>query len=206
VEESLIVALQLVVEDDTPDPAAIIPQSLLGALVGAIDIGVVRQLARLPETGPERLTGLVRAVVAFVSVGFEEISRAVRQGHGAVVGTNWTRTQQPLLLEVALRLASFVSAVMEITLGDDPKGADGGKHSAFGVVNLVHPIAVSHWPTLTAPWQIEVLREHVTRLAFLVSIAIARTAAATKIAIPGATAVAVVAARIVPVEHAHSIH
>ena len=42
VQESLIVALQLVVEDDALDPAATIPQSLLGALVGAIDLGVVR--------------------------------------------------------------------------------------------------------------------------------------------------------------------
>src|SRR6478736_2980624 len=48
VQESLIVALQLVVEDDPPDPAASIPQSLLGALVGAINLGVVRQLTWLP--------------------------------------------------------------------------------------------------------------------------------------------------------------
>jgi hypothetical protein len=41
-QEALIVALQLVVEDDAPDPAATIPQSFLGALVGAIDLGVVR--------------------------------------------------------------------------------------------------------------------------------------------------------------------
>jgi hypothetical protein len=89
VQESLIVALQLVVEDDAPDPTGTIPQSLLGALVGAIDLGVVRQLARLPEAGPEPLTGLVRAVVALESVGFEKISPAVRQDNGAVVRTDW---------------------------------------------------------------------------------------------------------------------
>jgi hypothetical protein len=92
VEESLIVALQLVVEDDAPDSAATIPQALLGALVGAIDLAIVRQLAGLPEAGPKRLTRLARAVVAFVSVGFEEIAPAVRQGNGAVVGTQWRRT------------------------------------------------------------------------------------------------------------------
>jgi hypothetical protein len=92
VEESLIVALQLIVEDDAPDPAATIPQALLCALVGAIDLGVVRQLARLPQAGPKRLTRLARAVVAFVSVGFEEIAPAVRQGNGAVVETQWRRT------------------------------------------------------------------------------------------------------------------
>jgi hypothetical protein len=92
VQEALIVALELVVEHDPPDPAATIPQSLLGALVGAIDLGVVRQLARLPETGPERLTGLVRPVVAFVPVRFEQISPTVRQDHGAVVRTEWRCT------------------------------------------------------------------------------------------------------------------
>src|SRR5688500_14290192 len=47
VEESLIVALQLVVEDDAPNPTALAAETLLGALVGAIDLGVVGQLARL---------------------------------------------------------------------------------------------------------------------------------------------------------------
>jgi hypothetical protein len=48
------------------------------------------------------------------------------------------------LLKVALRLGNFVSAVMEIALRDDAKGADGGKHPAFGAVDLVHAISVSH--------------------------------------------------------------
>ena len=58
VQEALIVALQLVVEDDAPNPAALAAEALLGALVGAIDLGVVRQLARLPEAGVEGLAGL----------------------------------------------------------------------------------------------------------------------------------------------------
>jgi hypothetical protein len=92
VEESLIVALQLVVEDDAPNPTAIAAETLFGALVGAIDVGIVGQLARLPEAGPERLTGLVQAAVAVVSVGFEKISPAVRQDNGAVIRTKWRRT------------------------------------------------------------------------------------------------------------------
>ena len=42
VEESLVVALQLVVEDDAPNPTALAAETFLGALVGAIDLGVVR--------------------------------------------------------------------------------------------------------------------------------------------------------------------
>ena len=85
VQEPLIVALQLVVEDDAPNPTALAAEALLGALVGAIDLGVVRQLARLPEAGVEGLAGLVGAVVTLVAVGFEEVAPAVRQRHGAVV-------------------------------------------------------------------------------------------------------------------------
>jgi hypothetical protein len=92
VEESLIVALQLVVEDDAPNPTAIAAETLFGAFVSAIDVGIVRQLPWLSEASPERLTRLVRAVVAIVSVGFEEISPTVRQHNGAVVRTEWRRT------------------------------------------------------------------------------------------------------------------
>ena len=85
VEEPLIVALELVVEDDAPDPAALVPEALLGALVGAIDLGVVRQLAGLPEAGVEGLAGFVGAVVALVAVRFEEVPPAVCQRHGAII-------------------------------------------------------------------------------------------------------------------------
>ena len=85
VQEPLIVALELVVQDDSPDSAALIAQALLGALIGAIDLGVVGQLARLPEAGVEGLAGLVSAVVTFVAVGFEQVAPAVRQRHGAVI-------------------------------------------------------------------------------------------------------------------------
>ena len=47
VQEALIVALELVVEDDAAHPAALSAQTLLGALVRAIDLGVVRQFAGL---------------------------------------------------------------------------------------------------------------------------------------------------------------
>jgi hypothetical protein len=50
VQEALIVALQFVVEDDAPNPTALAAETLLGALVRAIDLGVVCQFARLPDT------------------------------------------------------------------------------------------------------------------------------------------------------------
>ena len=61
VEESLIVALQFVVEDDSPNPTALAAEMLFGTLVGAIDLGVVRQLAGLSDASVKGLTGLVDA-------------------------------------------------------------------------------------------------------------------------------------------------
>src|SRR5688572_21008469 len=86
VQESLIVALQLVVEDDAPNPTALAAETALGALVGAIDAGIVRQLAWLPEAGPERLTWLVRSVTALVPVGLEQVPAAIRQRYRAIIG------------------------------------------------------------------------------------------------------------------------
>jgi hypothetical protein len=58
VQEALIGALELVVENDAPNPAALPSQAFVGALIGPIDLGVVRQLAELPDTGVESLTRL----------------------------------------------------------------------------------------------------------------------------------------------------
>jgi hypothetical protein len=100
VEESLIVALQLVVEDDAPNPTALAAETLLGALVGAIDLGVVRQLARLSDAGVEGLAGLVGAVVTLVAVGLEQVTPAVRQRDGAIVRAERRRANQPFVLEM----------------------------------------------------------------------------------------------------------
>ena len=85
VEESLIVALQLVVEDDALNPTALAAETFLGALIGAIDLGVVRQLARLSDAGVEGLAGFVGAVVTLVPVGLEQVTAAIRQRHGAII-------------------------------------------------------------------------------------------------------------------------
>jgi hypothetical protein len=87
VEESLIGALQLTVEDDAPNPTAVAAETLLGALalVGAINLGVVRQLARLSDASVEGLAGFVGAVVTLVPVGLEQVTSAVRQRHGAII-------------------------------------------------------------------------------------------------------------------------
>jgi hypothetical protein len=179
VQEPLIIPLQLVVEYDAPNPTALAPEALLSTLVGAIDLRVVRQLARFPETRMERMAGFVTAVVALVPIRLKQVPAAVGEDDSAVVRAEWRRVQQTFLFEVALGSASVLAAIVEIALGDDAEGADGGEHPAFGAVDFVHAIAFSHRAALTAAWQIEVLREHIARIAIGRMIAVAATATAS---------------------------
>jgi hypothetical protein len=102
---------------------------------------------------------------------------------------------------VPLALASVVAAVMEITFSHDAEGADRGKHPAFSAVHLVHVVAVTHRPAFTSAWQVKVFREDVLWLTLIIPIAIDRAAAATEVAVPVAATIAIVVARIVPVQH-----
>jgi hypothetical protein len=105
------------------------------------------------------------------------------------------------LLEVPLGLASVLAAIVEITFGDDAEGPDGGEHPALGAVDFVHAITLPNWPTLTAAWEVEVLCEHITRVAVPIPIAITRVAAASELAVPTITPVSPAIPRIAPVPH-----
>jgi hypothetical protein len=92
VEESLIVALQLVVEDDAPNPTALAAEALLGALVGTIDVGVVRQLAGFSKARVEHLAWLPRAFVSLMPIRFEQVSAAITENDGSIIRTEGGRT------------------------------------------------------------------------------------------------------------------
>ena len=81
----MIVPLELVIESDSSDLTALLADALLDTLVSAIDVGVVRQLARLRDAGIEGLTRLVAAVVAAVAVAFQQVTAAGSQRYRAVV-------------------------------------------------------------------------------------------------------------------------
>jgi hypothetical protein len=106
----------------------------------------------------------VRAVVAFVAVGFEEVSPAVRKDNGAIVRTERARPNQSLALEMSsapTRTVGIVAQVVQIAFGDDPERADGRQHAALGAVDLVDTVALPNGPALTPTRQVEVSRKHV---------------------------------------------
>src|SRR6476660_1264298 len=94
-KEPLVIALELVVQNDALDARALIAQPLLGAFERAINGRIVRPLARLSQARVERLARLVCATIAIVAVGFQELTAAARQGDRAVVGGPRRRAEQP---------------------------------------------------------------------------------------------------------------
>src|SRR5882672_3737961 len=88
-----------------------------------------------------------------------------------------------------------------VALGDDPKRADRRQRAALGAVDVVDAFTVAHLLSIAPSRKVEIPREHVTSIALLISVAIAGAATATEAAIPGATTIAIVVARIVPVQH-----
>jgi hypothetical protein len=85
-----------------------------------------------------------------------------------------------VLFEVALGSAGVFATIVEVALGHDAKGTNGGEHAAFGAVDLVHAIAFSNGPALTAARQVEIPCEHIARVAIgrMIELAAATAAAA----------------------------
>ena len=97
VEPRLVLALELVVEDDALDASAALRQALSFAFVGAIDLEVVFQLPLAFDAVPERLA----VTLVAVSMAFEQASALLRQRDGMLAGAGHTnRLNQPLLAEM----------------------------------------------------------------------------------------------------------
>jgi hypothetical protein len=59
VQKTLVLPLEIVLEDHATDLRALLSETFLGAQVGTIERGVVRQLARPEDAGTERLASFV---------------------------------------------------------------------------------------------------------------------------------------------------
>jgi hypothetical protein len=84
VQKPLVVALQLVVQDDATHSATLLAQTLFGALVAAIDLRVVRLLPWLPETCVEHLARLPGAFL-LAPIRFEQVSAPIAEYDGAII-------------------------------------------------------------------------------------------------------------------------
>jgi hypothetical protein len=88
VQPSLILALELVVEDDSFDACVALGEPLRLLQIGVVDLAIMLDLARLHEAGVELLAVVLMTLVA---MGVENISTAVRQDDDVL-----SMTVQPL--------------------------------------------------------------------------------------------------------------
>ena len=98
VEPALVLALQLVVEHDALDVGAALAETLLGLLVGAVDLQVVLAFARADEAGVEGLVTLWMRV----PVALQQAVSGLRQSYRVVAVARLAgRLDQALLAEMA---------------------------------------------------------------------------------------------------------
>jgi hypothetical protein len=162
-EEVLVLAFEFVVERDTPDAATLIPNLRLGISIGAVDLDVVGQFARLPEASVEDLP---RPSGVLTPIRFEEVSTSVREYHNIVVpALQGDALQQAGCLEVIetlLRrpLASLLAEnLLDVRDLDNAEGRDGRERVAFPAVQLVRPLPLAHDLALGPTRQVDVTCE-----------------------------------------------
>ena len=98
VEPPLVVALELVVEDDSIDPRAVLLQAFCFAFEGSIDLDLVFQFALASDARVERLA----AVSVAVAMALEQAPSVLRERHGVVARAWHARgLDQALFTEMA---------------------------------------------------------------------------------------------------------
>jgi hypothetical protein len=108
-KELLVLALQLVVEDDSVDAGAALLKALSFALVCAVDLRVVLDFTRLLQLGIERLA-VVLALIAIAAMRFEQVVSTVGQYHGDIlVAVDRNRANEALLTQVSEVAFAWVS-------------------------------------------------------------------------------------------------
>ena len=97
-KEALVLPLELVVEDDAPEAIAAFGEAVGSLEVGSVDLGVVLQFPRLPDTRVERLRG----VLARPPARLQQLTSVLRQGDDTVsVSRQRYGLHEPALTEMA---------------------------------------------------------------------------------------------------------
>lgn len=124
-QELLVLALQVLLEDDAPDveAAVLVLEACLLLAVRRVKVRVVVDFAGPANAGVERLRGLV---VALEGVGIEQVTALLREDYTALIAAEIDSLDEPLGAEVA----KGVVVDVEVLFGHDAEGAHRGKCSA----------------------------------------------------------------------------
>jgi hypothetical protein len=204
-KEALILALQLVVQDGALDAGIRCVQPLSGLEIGVIDLGVVLDLARLPDA---RVEGLARLAVDIAATRFKQISTAISEDNDRLaMAFEVNGSYEPRLAQVAevslTRVGGTTVVIPKVVSRDDPKRADRRKRAALRTPKAVSALADVHTLALVPAREIETLGENVARLngTELAGIAAGATAPTHVRSIAGAFPRIVAPPRIVEIAH-----
>jgi hypothetical protein len=167
-EEALILALQLVVQDDASHVAATAPDPFSGSFVGSVKVRVVGDLWAPGEAGIEALTVIERAVLG----GFKEIAAARGERHERGPGTpgaegpglDEPRTSQVLNVLVAARALAGIAG-LQVPLRHGAKGADCRQQSNLGAAQIVRTLPQRDGLSAAAARQRQTSREDLVGIA-----------------------------------------
>jgi phosphoglycerate dehydrogenase-like enzyme len=158
-QKLLVLELQVLLEDNAPDvkAAVLVSEACLLLSVRRVKVRVVVDFAGPADAGVEGLRGLVLAIQR---VRIKQVSTILRQDDSALIVTEVNGLDQPLIAEVVERVVADV----ELVLGNDTEGADGGQCSAVLAVQFVNTVTINDQLALLAARQVEVAHQAVARI------------------------------------------
>jgi hypothetical protein len=161
-EPFLVFALELLLEDDAPDLAAVFTEPFFLPQIGAIELRVVRQLPRAADAGME---GLLAWIVALAAMGFQEVATTFRERHRARSMLERYEPHEPFLAQMAqggiTRTERLLSCIVQIPLGHDPKRADRPHPATLIAIQFVSVVAIEDDLSFRPARQIEAVDERI---------------------------------------------
>jgi hypothetical protein len=155
-QELLVLALQVLLEDDAADLEVSVRISETGFLLAVrrVQIRIVVDLARATDASVERLR---RPVVPLQGVRVEQVAALLGEDQAAFVDAKVDGLDKVLVAEVAEGIVVGV----EVLFGHDTESADRGQRTAGLAIQLVHTVAVNDQLALLAARQVEVVHQSV---------------------------------------------
>ena len=166
-EKALILALELFFQHDPPEARAARHEPLGGFRIRAVEMRVVRQLARFGDAGVKRLRDLaIGSATRILEHGAAH--RGQRHERRACLADDMSHGLDQIEITQVPKIARpHLLRVAQVRLGHDAKGADCRQCPDLGATQFVRPRLERDALPLGPARQVQIARKHVARIAAL---------------------------------------